>query len=439
MAMTYGSKTGRKDPANETAGRVERAITPRRKVLIVDDSRMQRHILTLQLTRAGYDVRAAASGLDAIELCVEDMPDIVLSDWMMPVMDGLQFCKAYRALPRESHGYFILLTSLAEKDDAARGLETGADDYLTKPISREELLARLKAAERLISVEERLQERNRALDQALGQLRSAHESLERDLVEARRLQQGLVRDRFRRFGRADVSLLLHPAGHVGGDLVGCFPINQRRIGVYGIDVSGHGVTAALVTARLAGYLSSSLAEGNIALFHDDTGAPDARSPAELAQYLNEVVIEEMETDCYLTLVYADLDVLSGEVRIVQAGHPHPVLQRAGGEVCLLGEGGLPIGLLEGARYEEFSLSLQSGDRLLLTSDGMTEAADRAGRLLGEEGLLDIMCLNRPLRGAAMLESLTWSVCQFAGGERADDISAVLVEFNENPVETDDPS
>lgn len=400
----------------------------RRVVMVVDDSRMQRHILRLQLEQAGYDVVAAASGQEALSLCAQSIPDIILSDWMMPGMNGLEFCRAFRAMPREKHGYFILMTSLSEKSDAAMGLESGADDFVTKPISGEEVLARLRAGERLISVEERLRERNRALDHALQELREAHESIERDLIEARRLQQGLVRERFRRFDTVDVSLLLRPAGHVGGDLVGVFPINAHRIGVYGIDVSGHGVTAALMTARIAGYLSASSADQNVALFQTDEGGYDARGPAELAAYLNDLVIEEVATDCYFTLVYADVDVATGEVRLVQAGHPHPILQRANGEVEFPGIGGMPIGLIENASYEEVRFHLGPGDRLFMGSDGITEAADRFGRMLGDKGLSAILRTNAPLRGAALLESLTWSISAYVGGPWADDISAALVEF-----------
>lgn len=396
--------------------------------MVVDDSRMQRHILTLQLEHAGYRVIPVASGEEALARCAEEMPDIILSDWMMPGMTGVELCRAFRAMPRQRHGYFILLTSLSDKRDAALGLESGADDFLAKPVSREELLARLRAGERLISVEERLQERNRALDQALQDLRMAQDSMERDLIEARRLQQGLVRERYRRFGNVDVSLLLRPAGHVGGDLVGVFPINARRIGAYGIDVSGHGVTAALMTARIAGYLSGSSPDQNVALFQSELGHYAARRPAELASHLNDLIIEEVETDCYFSLIYADIDVRSGEVRMVQAGHPHPAIQRANGDVEFPGNGGLPIGLIEKATFEEVSFRLSPGDRLFMGSDGITEATDPLGRMLGDEGLTAILRTNAPLRGAALLESLTWSISGYVGGPWEDDISAVLVEF-----------
>ncbi|MFB2532037.1 PP2C family protein-serine/threonine phosphatase [Paracoccus sp. p3-h83] len=396
--------------------------------MVVDDSRMQRHILTLQLEQAGYRVIPAASGAEALSICAQTMPDIILSDWMMPGMTGVELCHSFRQLPRDRHGYFILLTSLTDKRDAAFGLESGADDYLSKPVSGEELLARLRAGERLISVEERLQERNRALDRALTDLRAAHEAIERDLIEARRLQQGLVRDRFRHFGGMDVSLLLRPAGHVGGDLVGAFRINARRFGVYGIDVSGHGVTAALMTARIAGYLSGNSPDQNVALMPGPQGGHLARSPADLAAHLNDLIIEEVETDCYFTLVYADIDMTTGQGRLVQAGHPYPALQRADGTVEFIGTGGLPIGLFAGSRYEEVTFRLRPGDRLFIGSDGITEATDGLGRMLGDQGLSAILQTNARLHGAALLESLTWSVAGYGGGGWSDDISAVCVEF-----------
>ncbi|MEO5614655.1 MAG: response regulator, partial [Cypionkella sp.] len=97
----------------------------------------------MQLSRWGYQVTEAASGDEALALCLLQDFDIVLSDWMMPGMTGLEFCKAFRALPREGYGYFILLTSKSEKAEIADGLENGADDFLTKPVSADELRARL--------------------------------------------------------------------------------------------------------------------------------------------------------------------------------------------------------------------------------------------------------------------------------------------------------
>ena len=158
-------------------------------VLVVDDSGLQRRILAASLTRWGYRVSEAGSGQDALALCVSDPPDLILSDWMMPQMDGLEFCRAFRALPREDYGYFILLTSKSEKEEVAQGLDCGADDFLTKPVNPAELRARINAASRIIDMQRQLSEKNRLIGSTLNELQTLYDALDSDLVEAKKLQQ----------------------------------------------------------------------------------------------------------------------------------------------------------------------------------------------------------------------------------------------------------
>ncbi|MCQ0970887.1 SpoIIE family protein phosphatase [Paracoccus sp. TK19116] len=396
-----------------------------RRVLLVDDSRAQRRMLAIQLQRAGYKVSEASSGQEALDLCMAENPHLILSDWVMPGMSGPEFCRAFRAMPREGYGYFILLTSKTEKGDIAHGLEAGADDFLTKPVSGAELLARLSAAERILKFEEELRAANDHLRNTLNKLNEAQEAMERDLAEARKLQQGLFRNRSGRFTDFDLSLLLRPAGHIGGDLVGFFPINDERVGIFAIDVSGHGVAAALLTAQLATHLSGST-EQNVALRAAQNGV-DAVSPAALAKFFNNMLLEEVQTDTYFTMIYAELDHAKGHVRLVQAGHPHPLLQRSDGRIERLGRGGMPVGIFEKPQFDEISVALEPGDRLIIASDGVTEASNPAGMLLGDDGLEAIMRTNQMLEGHNFLESMSWSISEYAHGERCDDISAVLIE------------
>ena len=416
-----------------TASQIEEGIapppTPKRRVLVVDDSKMQRRILSTLLERAGYAVYEAESGTVGLARCQEIWPDIVISDWMMPGMTGLEFCREFRKMERASYGYFILLTSKSEKTEVAQGLSSGADDFLSKPVDGGELRARLAAGERILRMEEELREKNRLVSSTLSELRNVYDSVARDLDEAGKLQQSLIKERHRSFGNSEVSLLLRPSGQIGGDLVGFFPINARRIGVYGIDVSGHGITSALMTARLSGYLSGSSPDQNIALIQSEYGIYDARDPAELAAYLNEIVLLEMQTESYFTLIYADIDLISGKVNLVQAGHPHPVILRANGETEALGNGGLPVGLIEGARYETLTTTLHAGDRLFMVSDGVTEAADATGTLLDDEGFAALIRTKPDLRGLAMLEAIQQDLAEYTDGEIADDVSAVLFEFD----------
>ncbi|MDD8022138.1 MAG: fused response regulator/phosphatase [Paracoccaceae bacterium] len=400
-----------------------------RRVLVVDDSKMQRRILSAQLARSGYDVIEAGSAEEALGICRACEPDIVLSDWVMPGMSGLDFCRAFRQMDRAGYGYFVLLTSKTEKNEVTEGLQSGADDFLSKPVNGDELRARLSAGERILHMERELKDKNRLLSSTLTELQGLYDVIDRDLTEACKLQQSLVKERHRSFGNAEVSLMLRPSGHVGGDLVGFFPINARRVGIYGIDVSGHGITSALMTARLAGYLSGSSPDQNIALIQTEFGIYDALAPADLAAYMNALVLDEMQTESYFTLIYADVDLISGKVSLVQAGHPHPAVQRADGTVEFLGDGGMPVGLIEGAEYETITTRLHPGDRLFLMSDGITEAADPSGALLGEDGLERIIRKSARLRAAAFLDAIFWDLEAFAAGELIDDVSAVFFEFD----------
>ncbi|TCP61115.1 sigma-B regulation protein RsbU (phosphoserine phosphatase) [Rhodovulum bhavnagarense] len=400
-----------------------------RAVLLVDDSRLQRRILRASLERWGYRVLECGTGEEALDICRAQLVDVIISDWIMPGMSGLEFCRAFRALERESYGYFILLTSKSETGEMVNGLDNGADEFLTKPVNASELRARIASGERILRMERELRDKNRLVMRTLAELQSIHDAIDRDLIEARKLQQSLIRERSRRFGRSQVSLLLQPAGRVGGDLVGYFPAGPRQLGLFAVDVSGHGISAAMVTARLAGLLSPASVEQNLALDRDARGRVKVRPPDHVAADLNRLILDEIETEHYFTLLLAILDLDSGLVRFTQAGHPHPLLQRAGGGVVPIGAGGLPVGLVAGAAYEVAECRLAPGDRLLIASDGLTECADPSGVQLGEAGLHEILRRNADLRGAALLDGLIAGLAGYTGGAGfADDISAVLLEF-----------
>jgi sigma-B regulation protein RsbU (phosphoserine phosphatase) len=347
----------------------------------------------------------------------------------MPGIDGLQFCRAFRELGQDRYVYFILLTSKNEKGEIALGLDAGADDFLTKPVNTDELRARIQAGARILKMERELVDKNRMVTEALGEIRSLYDALDRDLKEAKKLQESLVPDSFHRFPGGEVALMLRSSGHIGGDLVGLYPIDAQRIGLYALDVSGHGVTSAMMTARLAGFLSGATPEQNLALLRNPDGSFSPRPPAEVAALLNEKLLGELDTENYFTLLLAEADLATGVVRMVQAGHPHPALQSRDGTVRWLGDGGLPVGLLPGARYSQFEVRLQPGERLLLYSDGFTECADPQGNLLEEAGLAALLHRHQDLSGRELLETLVWELYLFVGAsEFPDDLSAVMLHY-----------
>lgn len=400
-----------------------------RHVLVVDDSRAQRHILSVQLRRWGYQVTESDSALAALAICATTDIDIVISDWMMPGMNGLEFCRKFRGLGRENYGYFVLLTSKSEKTEIADGLEAGADDFLTKPVASNELRARLRAGERMLAMQAELLSKNRVIASTLVKMQDLYDSLDRDLIEARKLQQTLVRDRDRDYGWARASLLLHNSGRVGGDLVGSFQVDDRRIAVYSIDVSGHGVASAMMTARLAGFLTGSSADQNLAYGRDLVGRPILLAPEVVAEKFNRLMLEEIQVEQYFTMVFAILDRQAGNLGLVQAGHPHPMLIRRSGEVLRLGLGGLPIGLIPGAKYDRQEIAFQPGDRLVLVSDGFTECPLPGGSDFGEEGLIQSLQASAHLSGGALLEAMVWDLSRQSGSDSfPDDLSGLVPDL-----------
>lgn len=188
----------------------------------------------------------------------------------------------------------------------------------------------------------------------------------------------------------------------------------------------------MLAARLAGILGASAPEGNVALQLGRGAEVEARPPDQVVAGLNRAMLESMEVDQYFTCVFAIADLATGAVSLVQAGHPHPLVLRAGGGVERLGQGGLPVGLLPDAAYDCLSVRLNPGDRLLFVSDGLTEATDPAGAELGQEGVERMLARHRALDGPALLEALLWDVQGFAAGtDLNDDVSAVIYEFRGN--------
>jgi len=127
------------------------------KILIVEDDPVSRRLLESFLTEWGHDVKLAVNGSEAWKILQNpDAPNLVISDWMMPEMDGLELCRRIRATGKSGYIYFIILTAKEKKEDVVKGLEAGADDLLVKPFSHEELKCRVLIGERILNLEKRI-------------------------------------------------------------------------------------------------------------------------------------------------------------------------------------------------------------------------------------------------------------------------------------------
>lgn len=205
-------------------------------LLLVEDSPTQALKLKLLLQESGYRVTLAADGEEGLELLAKRHFPIVVTDWVMPRMDGAAFCREIRARNFEDYTYILLLTGKSQEEDVVRGFEAGADDYLVKPPGRFELIARLKAAARVVSLEASLKERNREVlrltltDTLTGvnNRRFLDETLPKDLLRALRYGHtvSLIMSDLDRFKRVNDTY-----GHLVGDQVLCRFAEVLRTGL----------------------------------------------------------------------------------------------------------------------------------------------------------------------------------------------------------------
>jgi len=255
-------------------------------------------------------------------------------------------------------------------------------------------------------------------------LRRSKAAMEHDLRMAARVQQSLLPPQEVDAGGVRLAHAFHPCDDLAGDSVGIIPLGHDRIGLYVLDVSGHGVGASLLSFTLTHLLSPHV--GGVLLAEGEPSAPSVVSPSIVAERLNRQFPMD-RTRQYFTLVYGTLEPSSGLFQYVTAGHPPPILLRAAGPPVPVQGSGLPIGMIEDATYDEEALELQPGDRLYFYTDGAIEALDSKEEEFGLERLLSELSRWRHLRLRAGLEHAAAAVRGWCDGRLRDDVSLLAVE------------
>ena len=351
-------------------------------ILIVEDARDQRLMLSVVLRKKGHQVLEASNGKEALEMLKQDNSvRIIISDWMMPEMDGIELLKAVRESEIGRYIYFILLTGKTEREAVVEGMNEGADDFLNKPVNFDELDARLKAGIRIIELENTLEERNQEISQAI-------ETIEKDLESAAATQAGLLCQPAT-IQHVSFDWFFQPSRILGGDMFGYQAVDDEHVGFYQLDVAGHGIPSALFSFSLNNIMSETSDRGAIIKeFIDKPPYYQVRSPENVLASLNRRFQATPESMLYFTIAYGVINSRTGHVLMSQAGHPPPLwLQLSGKRVEPVPGGGVPVGMMPDMAYETTSIQLQPGDRLFLYSDGITECENNAGEQYGEDRLL----------------------------------------------------
>ena len=379
------------------------------RTLIADDQPDVLVALRLLLKSAGYQTEAANSPKAVIEAIRKRQFDVVLIDlnYARDTTSGQEGLDLISRIQAEDNLLpIVVMTAWGTVDLAVEAMRRGVRDFVQKPWENSRLLQVLRA-----QVE---QGRRRRRLQHMALLRRARQrGLQKELLEARQIQEGLMLSNDVNLNGFVFSAAWRAAGTIGGDYLAAFPVGSQRAALCVADVSGKGLPAALLMSSLQAALKSAASEDV--------------NPVDLCSQLNQLLNSDLPLNKFVTCFYGLLDVQRRVLRFTNAGHNPPLLIRANGAAEHLTTGGRVLGAFPDSTYQQGEIVLQSGDRLVLFTDGITEVRNAAGEEFGEARLRQLLT-GEHARSAADLQQLVMDrVTKFCAGHFEDDAALMVVE------------
>ncbi len=372
------------------------------KVLVIDDSKLNRAIVKNTLIKMGINVKEACDGLEGLDALKNERFDLVLVDIIMPNLDGFGFIERFKN--NTSGGFIpvILMTGSEDLNSKIKGLNIGADDFLLKPLNEKELTARVNSLLRLKGAHDELFEKNM--------------TIKKELEIAKRVQQFIIPKDFTHIQYPNVSGRYLPIEDIGGDFFDCYKLQDGNRGFLIADVTGHGIPAALVMTM------SKMIFNIYSSQHD--------SASSLMSKVNNELRGMLLDNQYITAFYVIYDDTAGTIKFTNAGHVRPMyFRKSKGRVMGLDTNGLFIGIKDDTYYEEKSIKVEKGDRLLLYTDGITEIKNSQKEEYGENRLAKFMIENSDKSEDNFCDALLEEINQFTSIEsRNDDIAFMSINF-----------
>ncbi|CAM3523659.1 SpoIIE family protein phosphatase [Shewanella violacea] len=381
-------------------------------VLLVEDTKSERDFIVKLLQNMGMDVTSCASGEEAIELYQSQMPDIVISDWRMPGLTGPQLCQ--RLKKTQIPPYIILLTANNQAKHMVEGIESGADDFLTKPFIPSILKVRLLAAARIVKMQQHLTDKNIALNTALSKEQAYLAQVQKDLDSAARLQGSLLPTSSKLINQWSLAARFQPAQDLAGDIFQCFSIDDSHLGFYLLDVTGHGIAASMQSFTLAQRLSCKSCHW------------DSLDPALIVTELNADFEDPENAGRFATLILGIANTDSGQVRMTIAGHPQPILLDNDSATMMSLDSGLPLGIDNQFQYQYNSFFLSSNQHLMLYSDGLYECQHPNFGQFGQQRLVKTCSDAHQLSPEDLLHHLSHALELWQQNSPQDDISMMII-------------
>jgi sigma-B regulation protein RsbU (phosphoserine phosphatase) len=372
------------------------------RVLIADDQPDLIDALRLLLKAEGIAIEAATSPEAALVAMGSGSFDLLLMDLnytgdTTSGREGIDLLSRVQAL--DSLLPVIVMTGWGSVDLAVEAMRRGVRDFVQKPWDNAQLVTTLRA-----EIEEGRARRERAAVER------------RELEEARRIQRKLLPAVIPTVDGWEISASWQPASGVGGDCYDAIAFGPSRLGMSIADVVGKGIPAALLMSNL---------QAAVRAFATGTA-----QPAELCQLVNRILCGHIAEGRFISFFYCLLDNDESVLTYANAGHYPPILVRADGSVERLAVGGAVLGVFPEGTYEQGQTAVQTGDRLVLYTDGITESRassdDADDREFGEERLIELVVANRACSAPALQARLTEAVASFSSGRFHDDATLIVM-------------
>ncbi len=376
------------------------------QILIIDDDPAIQILLKRTLARQGYEIILANDGEEGLAKARQLRPALVICDWVMPRMNGLEVCRQVKAMPELSTTFFILLTSQRSIEDRVKGLDAGSDDFLCKPIEMSELKARVRAGLRLHQLSRDLQQQKQLLE---AELKEAAEYVCSILPEPLTEPRITIDARF------------IPSRKLGGDSFDYYWLDSDHLTVYLLDVSGHGLRAALPSLSVINLLRSR-----------GLNQVNYYQPSEVLRGLNKTFQMTQRNDKYFTIWYGVYNARKRQLVYASAGHPPAILfsskQKAVSVEKRLKTPGFPIGMFPDAEYVDASCQISPSSQLYIFSDGIYEIEGSDGTVWGLDEFIELL-KNFQKSPQQNLDQLLRQVQSWNyKAQLDDDLSVVQIEF-----------
>ncbi len=337
-------------------------------LLIVDDEKLVRISMKRRLATLHLRLLEAENGRVAMEILQRESVDVIVTDWMMPELDGLDLCKAVKGNPEFQSIQLILMTALVQPEQLAEGLNYGADDFLLKSSSDQEILARIRASLRARKLRLELEGSYRVISEK-------QEELDAELNSASNFVRTLLPVPGEVTPGIKLSWEFLPSALLGGDLFQVAQWGDDHLGIMVLDMSGHGIGPALRAVSLSMQFTRE---------HITSSFP-SYDPGEIVTYLNarNPMTDQGE---YFTIWVGVLQLSTRVLRFASAGHPGGILVRDNADSVVLGGKTWPTGFSPDEIYHTHSITLTDRDRLYLFSDGIYEVVNAEDEIWGTSRL-----------------------------------------------------